>query len=53
MVRGCLDLCMFAENSEYQEEIVAVGDIGKIMKHLFHQVLQVKTLQKLDWFKKR
>ena len=25
-----LDLCMFAENSEYQEEIVAVGDIGKI-----------------------
>ena len=29
-VRGLLDLCMFAENSEYQEEIVAVGDIGKI-----------------------
>ncbi len=29
-VRGMLDLCMFAENSEYQEEIVAVGDIGKI-----------------------
>ena len=29
-VRGFLDLCMFAENSEYQEEIVAVGDIGKI-----------------------
>ena len=28
--RGMLDLCMFAENSEYQEEIVAVGDIGKI-----------------------
>lgn len=25
-----LDLCMFAENSEYQEEIVAVGDKGKI-----------------------
>ena len=30
-VRGLLDLCMFAENSEYQEEIVAVGDIGKII----------------------
>jgi len=29
-VRGLLDLCMFAENSEYQDEIVAVGDIGKI-----------------------
>ena len=29
-VRGLLDLCMFAENSEYQEEIVAIGDIGKI-----------------------
>ena len=29
-VRGLLDLCMFAENSEYQEEIVAVGDMGKI-----------------------
>ena len=29
-VRGMLDLCMFAENSEYQEEIVAVGNIGKI-----------------------
>ncbi|MDB0003764.1 Gfo/Idh/MocA family oxidoreductase [Alphaproteobacteria bacterium] len=29
-VRGLLDLCMFAENSKYQEEIVAVGDMGKI-----------------------
>ena len=29
-VRGLLDLCMFAENSEYQEEIVVIGDIGKI-----------------------
>jgi myo-inositol 2-dehydrogenase/D-chiro-inositol 1-dehydrogenase len=29
-VRAMLDLCMFAENSEYQEEIVAVGDLGKI-----------------------
>ena len=29
-VRGLLDLCMFAENSEYQEEVVAVGDKGKI-----------------------
>ena len=29
-VRGLLDLCMFAENSDMQEELVAVGDIGKI-----------------------
>ena len=29
-VRGLLDLCMFAENSEYQEEIVAIGEEGKI-----------------------
>ena len=28
--RAMLDLCMFAENSEYQEEIVAVGDLGKV-----------------------
>ena len=29
-VRAFLDLCMFAENSEYQEELCAVGSIGKI-----------------------
>ncbi len=29
-VRGLLDLCMFAENSEYQEELVVVGEKGKI-----------------------
>ena len=29
-VRACLDLCMFAEISRDQEEIVAVGDSGKI-----------------------
>ena len=29
-VRGLLDICMFAENSEYQEELCAVGTIGKI-----------------------
>jgi len=29
-VRGLLDLCMFAENSEMQEELSAVGDKGKI-----------------------
>ena len=29
-VRALLDLCMFAENSEYQEELCAVGSKGKI-----------------------
>ncbi len=29
-VRAFLDLCMFAENSEYQEELCAVGQLGKI-----------------------
>ena len=29
-VRAILDLCMFAENSKYQEELCAVGSIGKI-----------------------
>ncbi len=29
-VRAFLDLCMFAENSDYQEELCAVGSIGKI-----------------------
>jgi predicted dehydrogenase len=28
--RACLDLCMFAEGSEEQEEISAVGPIGKL-----------------------
>lgn len=29
-VRATLDLCMFAEGSEQQEEIYALGDIGKL-----------------------
>ncbi len=29
-VRAMLDLCMFAENSNYQEELCAVGNLGKI-----------------------
>ena len=28
--RSMLELCMFAENSEMQEEIIAIGNIGKI-----------------------
>ena len=29
-VRAMLDLCMFAENSNLQEELCAIGDKGKI-----------------------
>ena len=29
-VRANLDLCMFAENSYFQEEICGIGDKGKI-----------------------
>jgi predicted dehydrogenase len=29
-VRGSLDLCMFAEGSENQEELSVVGDLGKV-----------------------
>jgi myo-inositol 2-dehydrogenase / D-chiro-inositol 1-dehydrogenase len=29
-VRGCLDLCMFAEASRNEQELVAVGDAGKV-----------------------
>ena len=29
-VRAFLDLCMFAENSEFQEELCAVGTLGKV-----------------------
>jgi len=28
--RGLLDLCMFAEGSAHQEEVVVVGDVGKV-----------------------
>jgi len=28
--RACLDLCMFAEASKNQEEIIAIGDLGKL-----------------------
>ena len=28
--RGLLDLCMFAEGSVHQEEVVVVGDVGKV-----------------------
>jgi predicted dehydrogenase len=32
--RGLLDLCMFAEGSRWEQELVAVGDRGKVEAHL-------------------
>jgi len=29
-VRGCLDLCMFADATHNQEEVVVVGELGKV-----------------------
>lgn len=41
--RGMLDLCMFAEGSKNEQEIVVVGDIGKVSSfgYLMHQPLQI------------
>jgi len=33
-VRGLLDLCMFAEGSRWEQELVGVGDRGKVEAHL-------------------
>ena len=30
-VRGCLDLCMFAEASRNEQELCAVGSAGKVV----------------------
>jgi myo-inositol 2-dehydrogenase / D-chiro-inositol 1-dehydrogenase len=32
--RGLLDLCMYAEGSRWEQELVAVGDRGKVQAHL-------------------
>ena len=33
-VRATLDLCMFAEGSRWEQELVAVGDAGKVSVHV-------------------
>jgi predicted dehydrogenase len=40
-VRGMLDLCMFAEATKNQEEVVAVGDRGKLEASLPDHVFKV------------
>jgi predicted dehydrogenase len=41
--RAMLDLCMFAEGSEHQEELVAVGDLGKVEAFLPSSTLRTGT----------
>jgi predicted dehydrogenase len=42
-VRGSLDLCMFAEGSENQEELSVVGDVGKAEAFLPSSMVRVGT----------
>jgi predicted dehydrogenase len=45
--RGCLDLCMFAENSLDKEHVVVVGDEGKIES--FMPSLTLRYGRRDDW----
>ena len=42
-VRGCLDLCMFAEASRNEQELSAVGDAGKVEAFVPEGVVRVGT----------
>ena len=46
-VRGSLDLCMFAEGSENQEELSVVGDRGKV--EAFLPSAEVRVGLRRDW----
>ena len=45
--RASLDLCMFAEGSEHQEEISVVGDTGKV--EAFLPSAELRVGQRRDW----
>ncbi|MDE0643453.1 MAG: Gfo/Idh/MocA family oxidoreductase [bacterium] len=47
--RALLDLCMFAEGGENQEEVVAVGDLGKVEARLPSGVVFIGSREK-PWF---
>ena len=47
--RAMLDLCMFAEGGENQEELVAVGDRGKVEARL-PSGLALTGLRDGEWF---
>ncbi|MAI80007.1 MAG: oxidoreductase [Deltaproteobacteria bacterium] len=47
--RGCLDLCMFAEGSRYEQELVATGDGGKLECTVPGSELITCTRQYRDW----
>lgn len=42
-VRACLDLCMFAEGSRNEQELVATGSIAKLEAHIPDNVLTLST----------
>ena len=46
-VRASLDLCMFAEGSEHQEEISVVGDAGKV--EAFLPSAELRVGRRRDW----
>jgi predicted dehydrogenase len=48
-VRAMLDLCMFAEGGRHQEEIVGVGDIGKIEAYLPSSEVSI-GMRATSWF---
>lgn len=50
--RAMLDLCMFAEGGENQEELVAVGDTGKIEARLPSGLVLTGT-RRGEWFSPR
>ncbi len=47
-VRACLDLCMFAENSGNEMELVATGDAGKVEAYVPSQTLVVRRRDRRD-----
>jgi len=47
-VRACLDICMFADATFSQEEVVAVGDCGKVEARLPQSTIRV-GLRGVHW----
>ena len=49
-VRGCLDLCMFAEGSRNEQELCAVGDRGKVEAFVPSGVVRIgdRTTRNVD-----
>ena len=46
-IRACLDLCMFAEGSNNEQELVATGHKGKLEVHIPENTLRLSTRDNL------